>query len=256
MGSSCSSLLKRNSGISEPDGNELLVSHEAEEVVPARATMIKATETLGPPSLTQCAILSIARNMDSLQSLRGVPQELVQQLFAALVSNRLLTHNHLPLLVSVIDARLPSYPCINDDWLAYMGSLFTNLTRLDLSNCMECTDEGAKCLTGLNYLKSLSVDRCLRLGDASLQSFGRLTSLCTLSVSACTRMASPGVACLSSLTRMTDLSLEQLARLDFTGLEAITNLSNLRSLNLAWTHSTGATPAISWKLNMNSDTKP
>ena len=239
MGSSCSSLLKRGSGVAEPEGNELLVHETHEDVVPERAVIIKATEALGPPSLTQCAILTIARHMDSLQSLQGVPQELVQQLFTALVSTRLLTHRHLPLLVSVIDVRLPSYPGIDDDWLASMGSLFTNLTRLDLSNCLDCTDEGAKCLTGLNRLRTLSVNGCLRLGDAALQSLGRLPSLSTLSVSACTRMASPGVACLSSLTRITDLNLEQLSRLDASGISALIDLTQLRSLNLAWTDATG-----------------
>ena len=150
MGSSCSSLLKRGSGITEPEVSEYL-NHGSDEPMPERPMIIKATERLGPPSLAHCAILSLSRNIHSLDSLQGVPQELVQQLFAALVSTRLLTHEQLPLLVSVIDARLPSYPAISDDWLLYMGLLFTNLTRLDISNCMQCTDEGSKCLTGLPF---------------------------------------------------------------------------------------------------------
>ena len=196
MGSSCSSLLKRGGGVTEPEGNETLSNGAAAVVQPERTVIIKATEDFGPPSLTHCAILSLARNMDSLDSLRGVPQELVQQLFAALVTTRLLTHEQLPLLVSVIDARLPSYalhnsqnplkylhimlwhsmtgaphryPGISDEWLAYMGTHFTGLTRLDLSHCINCTDEGSKYLSHLRLLKTLKVDHCLRLGDASLQ---------------------------------------------------------------------------------------
>ena len=158
--------------------------------------------------------------------------------FQALARARLLTSEQLPLLASVVDARLPSYPTITDKWLACLGSLFTNLTRLDLSNCLECTDEGSNGLTALQHLKTLNVDRCLRLGDASLQSFACLPRLCSLSVSSCTRMASAGVACLSSLIRMTDLNLEQLSRLDSDGLAALSRLTNLRSLNLGWTQTT------------------
>jgi hypothetical protein len=46
----------------------------SEALVPEQPIIIKATERLGPPSLTYCAILCIARNVASLESLQGVPQ--------------------------------------------------------------------------------------------------------------------------------------------------------------------------------------
>ena len=201
--------------------------------------MFRAQEsTVGAPSLTYCAVLALARNMDTISSLQGVPQELVQELFSVLVSTHLLAHKHLPMLVSVNDARLNSYPGLSDDWLAYIGARFTRLTRLDLTNCIDCTDEGARHLRHLNLLKTLIVDRCLRQGDAALQAFARLTTLRTLSVGSCTRMASPGVACLTSLLGLTDLNLEQLARLDADGLRPLSVLTDLRALNLGWTCTT------------------
>jgi hypothetical protein len=46
----------------------------------------------------------------------------VQQLFAALVSTQLLVHEQLPLLASINDACLASYPSTSDEWLVYLGS--------------------------------------------------------------------------------------------------------------------------------------
>ena len=49
----------------------------------------------------------------------------MQQLFAALVSTRLLAHEQLLLLASINDACLASYPSISDEWLADLGSHYT-----------------------------------------------------------------------------------------------------------------------------------
>jgi hypothetical protein len=181
MGSSCSSLLKRNSGVSEPEGE--FVGNDSGDAVSERPTIIQESDSVGPPSLTACAVRVLARHFDSLGSLHGVPQELVQQIFSVLVKTRLLQLEHLRLLVSVKDARLESYVALNDEWLQYFGRHYTGLTRLNLGSCFDCTDDGSKHLTGLEALTNLNVDRCLRLGDASLQSFAHLTNLRLLSLS-------------------------------------------------------------------------
>ena len=49
----------------------------------------------------------------------------MQQLFAALVSTRLLAHEQLPLLASINDACLASYTSTSDEWLADLGSHYT-----------------------------------------------------------------------------------------------------------------------------------
>ena len=49
----------------------------------------------------------------------------MQQLFAALVSTRLLAHEQLLLLASINDACLASYPSTSDEWLACLGSHYT-----------------------------------------------------------------------------------------------------------------------------------
>lgn len=93
---------------------------------------------------------------------------------------------------------------IDAEGLAKLGEL-TQLETVDLSECLQITDQATESLTGLVNLKDLNLWR-VNLSDTGIAPVGKLLSLQKLNLDN-TRLSDAGLAELSGLTELTFLHL-------------------------------------------------
>jgi bacterioferritin-associated ferredoxin len=126
---------------------------------------------------------------------------------------------------------------VNDDVLRALAPL-TGLTSLDLSGCVQVTDEGLRAaLAPLARLTSLNLAYCSGLTDKGVRALlPPFTTLTSLNLADCCGVTNEGVKALGSLTALTSLNLASCNRLTDEAVRAQTQLRSLTSLNLTHCH--------------------
>lgn len=123
---------------------------------------------------------------------------------------------------------------LSDQGLQEIASL-NKLEVLNLSQCFEIHDLGIKSLRPLSHLSTLNLYRCSEITDEALENGIKfLASLSVLDLTECTKITDQGLAALSSLSLLSKLTLDSCRSITYKGLKALKNLENLTSLNLKW----------------------
>jgi len=110
-------------------------------------------------------------------------------------------------------------------------SRLTNLTSLNLAECLMMTDDGLACVANFANLQTLYLASCPKITSAGMVFIKDLKCLKEL-VLAYTSVCDQGLNSVSHITTLTDLDLSHLDEISDAGLATLINLKKLQVLDL------------------------
>jgi F-box/leucine-rich repeat protein 14 len=108
------------------------------------------------------------------------------------------------------------------------------LTKLNLTRCLDISDEGVAYLTNLPSLRQLSLRECKKVTDAGTVHLAKLTLLEELDLSDVMDLTDKGLECLTHLTRLIRLYLHFLERITNVSTGYLKCLTRLNTLDLSY----------------------
>lgn len=123
---------------------------------------------------------------------------------------------------------------LSDFGLQMLETLYKgNLRHLNLSGCRKLSDKGIAFLTGLApKLTYLNLSACVDVTNNSLMAVEQLHQLRHLDISICSDIDDQGLQRLSKLSNLTHLNLKHCWRVGDSGIHALVDLPSLRQVKL------------------------
>lgn len=127
---------------------------------------------------------------------------------------------------------LPLALQVTDVGLRAVSQSLPLLTSLNLTYCVNVTDEGMRAVAELSALVTLNLMQCFKITDEGLRNIRALPSLTTLSVRLCRKVTAAGMDQISQLPSLTSLNLSHCSNVTDDGLRALTDVLGLNFLDL------------------------